>query len=296
MLHNDNMKVLLATICLFFTTLTLAQNEVKPLQTNTVLYKISHPDLNKTSYLFGTHHAFGKPFFDSLHNATEALSSSTLLIKENLNLPGQLAEDYINKRTETIKWKKYLSPQDLAYVQNILSGSRVNIDKMSPAELYAFLGRRYKERICLDKDSTATYFSLDDYIGSIAENQGIQVIGLETTEEQIRLINQDVKGMPRKVHKKRLRNMVSQLRSGNKDHCAEIDWYSEMNFDFKLSEPCQNALILGDRNKKWMINIQNHLQTDDCFIVIGLSHLMFECGLINHLQELGYIITPIPVK
>lgn len=296
MLQNDNMKVLLATICLFFTTLTLAQNEVKPLQTNTVLYKISHPDLNKTSYLFGTHHAFGKSFFDSLHNAKEALSSSTLLIKENLNLPGQLAEDYINKRTETIKWKKYLSPQDLAYVQNILSGSRVNIDKMSPAELYAFLGRRYKERICLDKDSTATYFSLDDYIGSIAENQGIQLIGLETTEEQIRLINQDVKGMPRKVHKKRLRNMVLLLRSGNKDHCAEIDWYSEMNFDFKLNEPCQNDLILGDRNKNWMINIQNHLQTDDCFIVIGLSHLMFECGLINQLQELGYIITPIPVK
>lgn len=296
MLHNDNMNVLLVTIFLFFNTLTLAQNEVKSLQTNTVLYKVSHPDLIKTSYLFGTHHAFGKPFFDSLHNATEALSSSTLLIKENLNLPGQLAEDYINKRTETIKWKKYLSPQDLAYVQNILSGSRVNIDKMSPAELYAFLGRRYKERICLDKDSTATYFSLDDYIGSIAENNGIQVIGLETTEEQIRLINEDVKGMPRKVHKKRLRNMVSQLRSGNKDHCTEIDWYSEMNFDFKLSEPCQNALILGDRNKKWMINIQNHLQTDDCFIVIGLSHLMFECGLINQLQELGYIITPIPIK
>lgn len=296
MLHNDNMKVLLATICLFFNTLTLNQNEVTPLQTNTVLYKVSHPDLNKTSYLFGTHHAFGKPFFDSLHNATEALSSSTLLIKENLNLPGQLAEDYINKRTETIKWKKYLSPQDLAYVQNILSGSRVNIDKMSPAELYAFLGRRYKERICLDKDSTATYFSLDDYIGSIAENQGIQLIGLETTEEQIRLINEDVKGMPRKVHKKRLRNMVLLLRSGNKDHCAEIDWYSEMNFDFKLNEPCQNDLTLGDRNKNWMINIQNHLQTDDCFIVIGLSHLMFECGLINQLQELGYIITPIPVK
>lgn len=296
MLQNDNMKVLLSTFCLFFNTLILAQYEVKPLQTNTVLYKVSHPDLNKTSYLFGTHHAFGKPFFDSLHNATEALSSSTLLIKENLNLPGQLAEDYINKRTETIKWKKYLSPQDLAYVQNILSGSRVNIDKMSPAELYAFLGRRYKERICLDKDSTATYFSLDDYIGSIAENQGIQLIGLETTEEQIRLINEDVKGMPRKVHKKRLRNMVLLLRSGNKDHCAEIDWYSEMNFDFKLNEPCQNDLTLGDRNKNWMINIQNHLQTDDCFIVIGLSHLMFECGLINQLQELGYIITPIPVK
>ena len=290
------MKVLLATICLFFNILTMAQHEVKPLQTKTVLYKVSHPDLNKTSYLFGTHHAFGKPFFDSLHNATEALSSSTLLIKENLNLPGQLAEDYINKRTNTIKWKKYLSPEDLAYVQNILSGSEVNLDKMSPAELYAFLGRQYKEKVCLKKDSTATYFSLDDYIGSIAEDEGIKVIGLETTEEQIRLINDDIKGMPKKVHKKRLTRMVERLRDGNKQHCEEISWYRDMDFDFKLDQPCKKALMLGDRNDKWMIDIQNHLQTDECFIVVGLSHLMFECGLIRQLQELGYIITPIPVK
>jgi uncharacterized protein YbaP (TraB family) len=58
-----------------------------PQSKGTLLFKITHPNSKHTSYLFGTHHAFGKSFFDSLTTANQALASSTMLIKENLNLP-----------------------------------------------------------------------------------------------------------------------------------------------------------------------------------------------------------------
>lgn len=266
------------------------------LETKTVLYKVIHPELPHVSYLFGTHHAFGKPFFDSLKPAKEALVASSMLIKENLNLPGHLAADIINKRTSTTKWNKYLDKERYAYVQALFSSGKLDFDKMTPAELYAFLSRHYKAQICIGKDPEATYFSLDDYIGTVAAQHQIAVVGLETTEDQVALINKDVEGMPRKVHKRRLESMIHRIRSASDDHCAEIDWYRNMDFDFKLNEPCRNTLVLSDRNEQWMTQLQDYFASKNCFVAVGLSHLMFECGLINQLSALGYQIVPIEVR
>ncbi|WP_167618537.1 TraB/GumN family protein [Maribellus sediminis] len=266
------------------------------LNTNTVLFKVTHSDSKHVSYLFGTHHALGKPFFDALKPANEALFSCDLLIKENLNIPGHLAKDIINQRTTTTKWEKYLDKKEQQFVLNLFASGSLEFDKMTPAELYAFLSRHYKEEVCVEKDPEATYFSLDDYIGAVAEKNHLELIGLETSEEQIYLINEDVKGMPRKVHKRRLSAMIARLESGSKDLCAEIDWYRSMQFDFKLDQPCANQLVLSDRNDKWMEQIEERLKTNNCFIVVGLSHLMFECGLLNQIKKLGYHIEAVPVK
>lgn len=267
-----------------------------PLKPGTVLFKITNPNIPYVSYIFGTHHAFGGSFFDSLQNATPALISSEILIKENLNIPGQLAEDLINERASTTKWKKYLSQDDYAFVKNIFSSSKLDFDKMTPTELHAFLSRYYKQRVCLTKGPSDDYFSLDDYIGSVAKEHSLKLAGLETTEEQIELINKDVQGMPKKVHKKRLARMIARIKSKTKDNCSEIDWYRKMEFDYGLDQPCRNALILTDRNSKWMVQLKNYLENNNCFIAVGLSHLMFECGLINQLEDLGYTVTPVRIK
>jgi uncharacterized protein YbaP (TraB family) len=69
-----------------------------------------------------------------------------------------------------------------------------------------------------------------------------------------------------------------------------------MDFDFQLDQPCRNALVLTDRNEKWMMELQDHFKTKNCFVAVGLSHLMFECGLTNQLRKLGYTIIPVEVK
>jgi uncharacterized protein YbaP (TraB family) len=263
---------------------------------NTVLFKVTSSKNNHVSYLFGTHHAFGKVFFDSLTKANQALASSELLIKENLNIPGEMAEDIINRRTEITQWKKYLRKEDLTYIDNLFATSPTNYSKMTPTEMYVFLNRHFKQQVCLYKSSKDTSLSLDDYIASKAVEQNIERYGLETTEEQIHLINKDVEGMPRKTHKRRLSNIIEKIRAQNLNDCEEINWYSQLEINFQLSEPCRNALILTDRNNRWIKKISDLLEEKNCFIAVGLSHLMYECGLINQLAELGYTITPIEVK
>ena len=124
----------------------------------------------------------------------------------------------------------------------------------------------------------------------------MELFGLETTQEQIDLINKDVEGMPRRPHKRRLANIINKIRTRNAYECSETDWYSQMEIDYQLNKPCRNALVLTDRNNKWMADIKEKLKSNSCFIAVGLSHLMYECGLLNQLKKLGYTINPIEVK
>ncbi len=291
------MKYVKSLILLLLTTsLCHAYDKNDSIFSQTVLFKITSPDSKHVSYLFGTHHAYGKSFFDSLTNALELLASAEIMIKENLNIPGHMADDIVNSRSEITHWSRYLSKTNLAFVENIFSGSAMDFHKLTPTELHVFLRRYYNQRICLMKDPTDTSLSLDDYIGSLARDLEMELIGLETTEEQIVLINKDVEGMPRKVHKKRLANVIDKIRSKNKSDCGESRWYRQMEINYAFNEPCRNTLMLSERNDKWMVSIKKHLQTNSCFIAVGLSHLMYECGLINQMSSMGYTITPVPVK
>ena len=263
---------------------------------NTVLFKVTSSSNNHVSYLFGTHHAFGKVFFDSLTIANQALASSELLIKENLNIPGETAEDIINRRTEITQWQKYLSKEQLSYIKNLFGTSPTDFNKMTPTEMYVFLNRHFKQQICLDKNVEDNSLSLDDYIATKAVEQTIELYGLETTKEQINLINKDVEGLPRKNHKKRLANIIEKISTKNINDCEETNWYSQMDMDYQLNVPCRNTLMLTDRNDKWMKQMKDLIEKKNCFIAVGLSHLMYECGLINQLTELGYTITPIEIK
>lgn len=291
------MRSILLLILLLFQLNSLKAQKGRGDQTfNTILFKVSSSENDRVSYLFGTHHAFGKSFFDTLSNATQALLSSNLLIKENLNIPGEMAEDLINRRSTTTKWNKLLQKEDLSFIEALFASSPTDYHKMTPAELYTFLNRYFKQQVCLNKGHQDTSLSLDDYIGSIATSQNIDLMGLETTEDQINLINKDVEGMPIKNHKRRLSNIISKIRDNKGNDCEETDWYSQMEMDYQLNAPCGNALILTDRNNQWMMEIQKKLESNNCFIAVGLSHLMYECGLINQLKKRGYSITPIGLK
>tara|TARA_R110000822_G_scaffold79726_1_gene190446 strand:+ start:1044 stop:1943 length:900 start_codon:yes stop_codon:yes gene_type:complete len=263
---------------------------------NTVLFEVTSSNHNHVSYLFGTHHAFGKVFFDSLTKAKQALASSELLIKENLNIPGEMAEDIINRRTQITQWKKYLRKADMTYIKNLFATSPTDFNKMTPTEMYVFLTRHFKQQICLNENANDNALTLDDYIAYKAVEQNIELYGLETTEEQIYLINKDVEGMPRKKNKRRLSNIIEKIKIKSVTDCEETNWYSRMDMDYQRNIPCRNALILTDRNNRWIKKISNLLEVKNCFIAVGLSHLMYECGLINKLTELGYTIIPIAVK
>lgn len=263
---------------------------------HTVLFEVRAPGSEQVSYLFGTHHSFGKTFFDSLHIANEKLRGSEVMIKESMEIPGKQAEDIINGRKKTTKWPRYLDRTDLEYVEDVFSNSQLDLNRLTPTELHLVMARIYRYRVCGAREASDPSNSLDDYIGTVAVQNGLLLIGLETPKEQLEIIQQDVKDMPRKVHKKRLHRLIERLQSDDTSHCGEIEKYIAMDYDYRLNRPCRNALVLTDRNARWMPIILEQINKNSCFIAVGLSHLMFECGLISQLRDQGYSVTPLAVK
>ncbi len=297
LLGMDSVRRIAKTIVLvLLSTHLVGQNPQDKTNMNTVLFKITSNSTAHTSCIFGTHHAFGKAFFDSLRTANQALSTCELVIKENLNIPGQMAGDIINKRTAITPWKKFLTKDDMEFVEALFSKSPTDYTKMTPTELFVFLNRYFNQHICLGQDKRDTSLSLDDYIGLKAAEQSIAQHGLETTAEQLALIDRDVAGMPRKVHKKRLAGVVDNIRHEKANLCGETAWYKAMNIDYRLDAPCGNKLMLTDRNANWLVSINALLEANNCFIAVGLGHLMYECGLINQLRKQGYSITPVAIN
>ena len=271
-----------------------AQHILENSDYNTIFFEVTHPESNNVSYLFGTHHAFSKSFFDTLDIPKEKLKESNMVILESIDIPGQNSEDIINARMKTTNWKKYLSQEDLIYTQDLLQKGPVNFNKLTPTELYVTLARVYNIKVCATRTDDDSNLTLDGYIGSIAKQNNATTIGLETVKEQLEIINKDVAGMPRKVHKKRLSSLINLLRNNTKTRrCEDSETYKNQEFTYNLEDECQNNLMLTDRNNKWMQTIPEKMMNNNCFIAVGLSHLRFKCGLITQLSEKGFIIKPI---
>ncbi|NVK52839.1 MAG: TraB/GumN family protein [Flavobacteriaceae bacterium] len=271
-----------------------AQHALEKNDYKTIFFKVTHPETNNVSYLFGTHHAFSKSFFNTLDIPKKKLKESNMVILESIDIPGQNSEDIINARLETTNWKKYLSQDNLVYAQNLLKKGPIAFDKLTPTELYVTLARVYNIKVCSARTDNDSNLTLDGYIGSVAKQNSIKTIGLEMVNEQLKIINKDVEGMPRKVHKKRLRNLINLLRNNIKTRsCKECETYKNQKFTYNLEDDCQNSLMLTDRNNKWMQVIPDKIMNNNCFIAVGLSHLRFKCGLISQLTEKGFLITPL---
>ncbi len=284
------------SLFVLFTTILLSQGALAQVDDSprTILYKVSHPETEVESYLFGTHHAFGKTFFDSLTAANKALESCTILYTET-DSDQLTSTEIINQRSHETEWKKFFNKKELEYLDSLFSVSEVPMVKLSPAELYTVLNRKYNERVCLAKSEGDGYISLDDYIKEKSRQLGMKLEGFESPALQLEFINRDLEGMPLKVHKKRLKRMLKLLHSENPENCGDVGWYSRMDYQLNLEKPCTNALMLTNRNDHWMKTIVPEISKNSCFIAVGLTHLMFDCGLISQLRTQGFLVEAVPI-
>ncbi|MCB0812402.1 MAG: TraB/GumN family protein [Flavobacteriales bacterium] len=273
---------------LYMTGVLQAQVPDRP---GTLLFAVTTPDATHTSYLFGTHHAFGESFLEGLPVVKEKLFSCEALIVET-TVP---ANALINARTSTTDWTRYLGKADLAYVRELFAAGNVDLDRLTPPELHATLMRYHNMRVCGARQPTDTASTLDGLFVALATEHGMELTGLESAAEQLELMNKDVEGMPRKVHKRRLQAAVQHIRSGSTAGCTEVERYGRLDWDLRLGEPCGNALMLTDRNARWMPVLVNALSDHPTFVAVGLSHLMFACGLIEQLRGQGFRVVPVPL-
>jgi uncharacterized protein YbaP (TraB family) len=254
-----------------------------------LLWKISRENTATTSYLYGTIHIKDKrvlEFSDSVLTAFEKCDAFAIevdLNPENLVLLSQrmiLPEDqtlmdlFAEEEYQLIK----------TVVQNIVGVDISLFNKLKPIALLSLV---MNYQFANDVD-----VSVDEYFYRKATEENIKVIGIESIEEQLEILDS--------IPNDYIIEYFKNIDSAKEDMETIIELYRSADLD-KMLEMMQKDKsmvmirknMLTDRNKKMTERIQPIINEQSTFIAIGAGHLPGNEGIINLLTKAGYIIKPV---
>lgn len=254
-----------------------------------LLWKISRKDLEASSYIYGTIHIKDKrvlEFNDSVLLAFEKCDAFAIevdLSSENLALLSQkmiLPDDLTLK--DLFSEEEYLLIK--AVVEDLVGVDIMLFNKLKPI---AILSLVMNFQFANDVDvSVDEYF----YRKAVAENK--EVIGIETIEEQLEVLetipNDYIIDYFKNIdHAKEDMEIIIKLYQS-----AKLEKMLEMMQKDKSMVMIQKNL-LTDRNIKMLERIQAIIGKQSTFIAIGAGHLPGKEGIIYMLNKAGYKIEPV---
>ncbi len=276
---------------------TLLFNSIGKSQ-NTVLWSIEHRDCPHRSYLLGTLHQVGNTWVDSLGGLLSALASSELAIFESIDPAEQLMAN-MNLREADHSYREVFRPREVAWLEGYSSDWTVPLHKLSPIELYWKLNQELTKELCGSVREGDRFDHMDQYLYHLADSLGIETLGLETDSAQSRLINEGIGSNTWKAMRPMIRKDIRSMRKGkaNAGRCELVHRYMRLDIgNYALDAPCPvDDPVIAERNAQWMEVLPQLLMERSCFIAVGLMHLFKDCGLINRLQEAGFVVAPIGI-
>lgn len=267
-----------------------------------LLWKITGNGLKNPSYLFGTHHLIPIQFLDSVPGLYPAFNSTKMVVSEVVlnNLDATPAIRMAALLPDTVTIRGLLSPAEYEFVNqeltNTLRMSLDNLNKMHPSlisKLYEL--ELYKKYEHFDENTQSdTYFQL------VAAKKGIPIAGLETVEQQVKLlfpenIKKEAQLLVASIRNKEMliqemREMNRLYREGNLDALEVLA--NQSNKQWNVSEE-ENKKLIDDRNINWVKQLPDLIKNNSCFVAVGALHLPGNKGLIKLLKNEGYKVIPV---
>ena len=267
-----------------------------------LLWKITGNGLKNPSYLFGTHHLITIQFLDSVPGLYPAFNSAKMVVSEVVlnNLDATPAIRKAALLPDTITIRGLLNQAEYEFVNqeltNTLRMSLDNLNKMHPSlisKLYEL--ELYKKYEHFDENTQSdTYFQL------VAAKKGIPIAGLETVEQQVKLlfpenIKKETQLLVASIRNKEMliqemREMNQLYREGNLDALEVLA--NQSNKQWNVSEE-ENKKLIDDRNINWVKQLPDLIKNNSCFVAVGALHLPGNKGLIKLLKNEGYKVIPV---
>ncbi|TXD55575.1 TraB/GumN family protein [Polaribacter sp. IC066] len=264
---------------------------------NTILWKISDTINNKTSYIVGTFHQFGNSFVDSIPEIKKVLLSSDLAVFESIDNV-ETTREIIQQRKSSLEIEKRLKKKDLKKLKVIAKDWKVNLYKLKPLEIRWKLQQEFQRSKCKTTKPTDKFDHFDNYLQHLAEENKVEILGLETDSLQLSLIEKEYKNPNWKKERKNISAWVNQMITDepNMNNCRLANKYREFDLEYEFEKECENDILILQRNNEWMKIIPNLLRKQNTFIAVGYFHLRKKCGILEQLKENGFRIEPIEIK
>jgi len=265
-----------------------------------LLWKVSGNGLSKPSYLFGTHHMIDKNQIKNFE-AILALCSQTdvvvgELIMNDPTIQNKLSQGILMKG---ITMKELVTKEDYTFLdaefKQWVGAGLDQLGNMKPMMLNTIFTMTYllrMQNIAKQPEAVDAIFQSN----AVANNK--KVIGLETIEDQIRILfnglsdKRQAEIMLKEIKDKKkglqlFKVLNAAYVNGDLDMIQQID-----NEDTGMT-PEEKRGMLEVRNSNWLKQLPALMSSKSCFIAVGCMHLIGDTGLVLQLKKAGYSVEPV---
>ncbi|MEM7105122.1 MAG: TraB/GumN family protein [Bacteroidota bacterium] len=259
---------------------------------NSLLWRISKPDLPYVSYVFGTMHVKDKQVFRDIDFVEKTiLECQSFAAEFNLDdLDQPLLDQYLTM--EGLRLSQLLKPKYYAKLEKIvLEGTGIQLrflDNKTPFFIISIL----TESLFQSEMPEA----LDRYLHEFAKTNEKQILGIEKFSEQIEVL----KRLKLKIQLKSLISIIKNYKNFKRQHFKAAELYLKQDIkalyqSVKKSAKGTRKILIFDRNKVMADRIADFAATQSIFCAIGAGHLSGEKGVLRLLKQKGYKIRPIKI-
>lgn len=264
---------------------------------NTTLWKIEGNNLEAASYLFGTIHIGCDLVLEP--KVKRAMDSTSILVteihpdelwgeemdyqEEFVSLPnGNTLHDYMNAE-EYNMLRDYLMAYNGLDIDDYQTNHPMHFSVYyMPPELNCAYYDSFEALL------TDYAYDNDKEFGSLETLEFQRTLTMNTpVEEHIEYLLKEARsGKP--ANSDALRMMIIHYNNQDLNGLGRIILSDKYTKSWRMNE-----VLLDERNHNWLPKIDSIASMQPTFFAVGAAHLIGEQGLINLLEEQGFVITPV---
>jgi uncharacterized protein YbaP (TraB family) len=264
-------------------------------QENSLLWEIKGKGLKKPSYLYGTIHLRDNRVFYKTEQIDKLLSNCKQYIGEIVISPEALTESLpLLMLPYDEPLSELLSPEEYKRVNAFCEEKMGPMAALLPL-LKPFYTSSYLSIMAMNNDMPV---SLDEYLQELAQKKGLEIKGLETTQEQIIAID---KTFDMKAQAQSLLMVVDSFEHIRTYFEAIIQPYLKEDLE-SVGKLMRNSSEIYQIDMTPIIENRNVVMTErlipmikkaPSLIAVGAAHLPGSQGIIQLLRKQGYTVQPV---
>jgi uncharacterized protein YbaP (TraB family) len=262
---------------------------------NTLLWRVSGNGLKRPSFLFGTFHLMCREDIRFSSQLLEAIKQTDEIYMElDMDDPATLLSGmlYMNMKNGK-KLSDLYTPGEYKKVQTYFTDSlNTPIMLLQRAKPYFLVALLYPKMM-----NCASPAGIEEELLKIAREDKKEIKGLETMQFQASVFD----SIPYEWQAKELLKNIDSFSVYKEEFDQMVTLYKNQQLDSMQnmliksefgSDQYEN-ILLNDRNKKWVNELNEIMKKESVFVAVGAGHLTGSYGLITLLRKEGYTLEPL---
>jgi uncharacterized protein len=300
------MTKLLLSLLLAFTLTSCGATQRVPLTSAkpSLLWEVTGNGARDTSYIFGTFHTFMSGFVDTMQPVMSRVARSTAVVGEIVLTDPGVMMGVAGSMKSPVPLKKLLSEANYKKADSVFrwaTGYGIGMfNSLKPMAAQAQLVKSMFDKI-YDTKSDSDEVILDMYFQNVAAKASKSIFGLETVEEQVKILFNDI------TIERQAEMLMESIREFDTSKIilrtladcyvnADMDCLERLGNESEGFSKEEMDALVKTRNSNWMNKLPKWLREHRLFIAVGALHLPGEYGVVNLLRKAGYTVTPVPIR